>query len=250
MATSDPHFHEATAGAAPPVTALRTPGGRFGLRLFSPAAVVASFLLLGGLLWFSHDLAQEPPQIEHASLKGFPTDIGGFHLLQDVKLDQATLNVLRPTEVLMRYYQRGEKEPPVSLYIPFFATQEEDSRIHNPAACLPGAGWQIVRRVREPLPWRGKTAYANLVTLQKGLDWQMGLYWIHSRGRIVAGEYRAKLFLMYDVFTQRRRDGALVRLMTSVASGPEREVAMGAAKARLLDLAHGILPILPKYLPN
>jgi len=245
---SDSHLNEAIAGH-PPAAAL-TPGGRFGLRLFSPAAVVASFLLLGGLLWFSHDLAQEPPKLDHTSLAEFPADIGGFHLLKDVKLDQATLNVLRPTEVLMRYYQRGEKEPPVSLYIPFFATQEEDSRIHNPAACLPGAGWQIVSRVREPLPWRGKTAYANLVTLQKGLDWQMGLYWIHSRGRIVAGEYRAKLFLMYDVFTQRRRDGALVRLMTSVAAGPNREDAMPAAKARLLDLAHGILPILPEYLPN
>jgi len=244
MATSDSHLHEGTAGAS-------TTGGRFGLRLFSPAAVVASFLLLGGLLWFSHDFGQEhPPKLDRASLAGFPTEIGGFHLLRDVKLDKATLNVLRPTEVLMRYYQRRAEEPPVSLYIPFFATQEEDSRIHNPAACLPGAGWQIVRRVREPLPWRGKTAYANLVTLQKGLDWQMGLYWIHSRGRIVAGEYRAKLYLMYDVFTQHRRDGALVRLMTSIASGPDREVAMGAAKARLLDLANGILPILPKYLPN
>jgi len=232
------------------VTAARAPGAHLGLRLFSPVAVVASFLLLGGLLWFSHDLTQEPPKLERTSLAEFPTDIGGFHLLKEVKLDQATLNVLRPTEVLMRYYQRGKGEPPVSLYIPFFATQEEASRIHNPAACLPGAGWQIVRRVREPLPWRGKTAYANLVTLQKGLDWQMGLYWIHSRGRIVAGEYRAKLFLMYDVFTQRRRDGALVRLMTSIASGPDREVAMPAAKGRLLDLAHAILPLLPKYLPN
>ncbi len=242
MATSDSPLHDATT--------LPSPAGHYGLRLFSPVAVVASFLLLGGLLWFSHDLTQEPPKLERTSLAEFPTDIGGYHLLKDVKLDQATLNVLRPTEVLMRYYQGSEQEPPVSLYIPFFATQEEDSRIHNPAACLPGAGWQIVRRVREPLPWRGKTAYANLVTLQKGLDWQMGLYWIHSRGRVVAGEYRAKLFLMYDVFTQRRRDGALVRLMTSVASGPDREAAMAAAKARLLGLANGILPILPKYLPN
>ena len=248
MDSSDSHLHQAPAGHAP--AAVAAAGGRFGLRLFSPAAVVASFLLLGGLLWFSHDLAQEPPKIDHASLAGFPTEISGFHLIKDVQLDQATLNVLRPTEVLMRYYQRSEQEPPVSLYIPFFATQEEDSRIHNPAACLPGAGWQIVSRVREPLPWRGKTAYANLVTLQKGLDWQMGLYWIHSRGRVVAGEYRAKLYLMYDVFTQRRRDGALVRLMTSVAPGPDRAVAMGAAKVRLLDLANGILPILPEYLPN
>lgn len=52
------------------------------------------------------------------------------------------------------------------------------------------------------------------------------------------------------VVTQRRRDGAVVRLMTSVASGPDREVAMAAAKVALLDLAHGILPLLPQYLPN
>jgi len=250
MATSNSHLNEAIVDPATPVRGTATRSAPFGLRLFSPVAVVASFLILGGLLWFSHHMAQEPPHLAHASLAGFPTDIGGFHLLQDVKLDAATLNVLRPTEVLMRYYQRGAKEPPVSLYIPFFATQEEDSRIHNPAACLPGAGWQIVRRVRQPLPWRGKTAYANLVTLQKGLDWQMGLYWIHSRGRIVAGEYRAKLYLMYDVFTHHRRDGALVRLMTTVDAGPNRDQAMPAAKGRLLDLAHAILPILPKYLPN
>ena len=43
------------------------------------------------------------------------------------------------------------EEPAVSLYIPFFQTQQEDSRIHNPAACLPGAGWQFVERTLQPL---------------------------------------------------------------------------------------------------
>ncbi|RMF85034.1 MAG: EpsI family protein [Nitrospirae bacterium] len=236
--------------AAAPRRALPAWRARLGLRLIHPLAGACSLLLLAALLWLSHHVAQEQPKLVRESLATFPEQVDGFHMIQEVPLTPQVLKVLRPTEVLVRYYQRRPEEPPVSLYIPFFAKQEEDSRIHNPAACLPGAGWQIVRRVRQPLPWRGKTAYANLVTLQKGLDWQMGLYWIHSRGRIVANEYRAKLYLMYDVFTRHRRDGALVRLMTVVPGGPQREEAMPEAKQRLLDFAKALLPILPRYLPD
>jgi EpsI family protein len=226
------------------------PRGAFGFRLLTPWAVVISFLILGSLLWFSHTLAKEPPALRRESLGTFPKQLGDFHLLQDITLDQVTLDALKPTDVLMRYYQRRPEEPPVSLYIPFFQTQQEDSRIHNPAACLPGAGWQFVERTLQPLPWRGKTAYANRVVLQKGLDWQMGLYWIHSNGRVVPGEYMAKLYLLWDVFTKRRSDGALVRLMTVMPRSPDLEEDEAAAQERLVAAAKATLAVLPHFLPN
>jgi len=245
-----PNINDSSAMAAADVRTSERRRGALGLRLLTPWAVVVSFLILGSLLWFSRGLAKDPPTLRRESLATFPEQLGDFHLLQEISLDQATLDVLKPTEVLLRYYQRGAGEPPVSLYIPFFQTQQEDSRIHNPAACLPGAGWQIVERVPEPLPWQGKTAYVNRVLLQKGLDWQMGLYWIHSNGRIVAGEYKAKLYLMYDVFTKRRSDGALVRLMTVIPRSPDLDKDQATAHGRLVDAAKATLSVLPQYLPN
>lgn len=246
-----PHnMNDSSAIATTDAQASPRPRGALGFHLLVPWAVVVSLLILGSLLWFSRGLANDPPTVRRESLAAFPEQFGDFHLLQEITLDQATLDVLKPTEVLLRYYQRRPEEPPVSLYIPFFQTQQEDSRIHNPAACLPGAGWQFVERTLQPLPWRGKTAYVNRVLLQKGLDWQMGLYWIHSNGRVVAGEYKAKLFLLYDVFTKRRSDGALVRLMTVIPRSPDLAEDQVAAQERLVAAAKATLAVLPEFLPN
>lgn len=232
-------------GDSPP-SEVAGPGASLGLRLFSPWGVAASFVLLGGLLLISRVLTQGHPDLPRRWLAEFPQQIGGYRSIQEVGLDKLTLDILQPTDVMVRYYQRTETEPPVSYYIAFHASQQEGSRVHSPKSCLPGAGWRIAKVTQAPLPWKGGESHANLVLVEQGLNKQLALFWIHSNGRIIANEYLARLYIFKDVFTRRRSDGALVRLMTLLDSNEGEQ----AATARLLALAIPSLDFLSEYLPD
>lgn len=220
--------------------------GALGFRLLSPWGVLVSFAILGGLLLLSGVLTHGHPVLQRRLLAEFPKQIGEFRFVKAVGFDKMTLDILQPTDVMMHYYQRSDLEPPVSYYVAFHASQQEGSRVHSPKSCLPGAGWRIAKVEAVPLPWKGGVSTANRVLVEQGLDKQLALFWIHSNGRIIANEYVARLYIFKDVFTRRRSDGALVRLMTQVDDGGGEE----AASARLLDLAIPSLAFLSEYLPD
>jgi EpsI family protein len=217
-----------------------------GFRRFSPWGVVASFALLGGLLLVSQVLTQGHPDLPRRLLLEFPQQIGEYRSIKEVGLDKMTLDILQPTDVMLRIYQRSETEPPISYYIAFHGSQQEGSRVHSPKSCLPGAGWRIAEVRHVPLPWKGGESDANLVLVEQGLNKQLALFWIHSNGRIIANEYLARLYIFQDVFTRRRSDGALVRLMTTLDSNEGEQ----AAAARLFALAIPSLARLSEFLPD
>ena len=52
----------------------------------------------------------------------------------------------------------------------------------------------------------------NRYVIEKGLDQQVVLYWYQSHGRVIANEYRSKIFMVYDAARLNRSDAALVRV--------------------------------------
>jgi EpsI family protein len=220
--------------------------GRFGFRLLSPWAVLASFAILAGLLLTARVLTESHAVLQRRPLAEFPQQIGDFRSTKEVGLDKMSLDILQPTDVMFRIYRASDREPPVSYYIAYHASQQEGSRVHSPKSCLPGAGWRIARIEHLPLPWKGGRSDANLVLVEQGLNKQLALFWIHSNGRIIANEYVARAYIFKDVFTKRRSDGALVRLMTDVDEMGGEE----GAKARLLALAVPSLDFLSQFLPD
>jgi EpsI family protein len=89
------------------------------------------------------------------------------------------------------------------------------------------------------------TVEVNRYVVQKDLDKHLVLYWYQSQGRVIASEYSAKVYLVWDGIKNRRSDGALVRVTTPVLGGDEN-TALERAKAFALL----IFPSLPHYLPN
>jgi len=229
-----------------PSAVMATQSASLGFNLFSPWGVLGSFIVLGALFLVSRVLTQGHPDLPRRLLVEFPQQIGEFRAIKEVGLDKMTLDILQPTDVMMRYYQRSETEPPVSYYIAFHASQQEGSRVHSPKSCLPGAGWRIAGVEQVPLPWKGGESNANLVLVEQGLNKQLALYWIQSNGRIIANEYLARLYMFKDVFTRRRSDGALVRLMTFL----ENSEGEPSAAARLFALATPSLAFLSEFLPD
>ena len=74
----------------------------------------------------------------------------------------------------------------------------------------------------------------------------MVYYWYQERGKGIASEYWAKWHLLSDALLMNRSDGALVRLVTPLASGESEEVA----DKRLKEFAAAVMPLLPHYVPN
>ena len=70
-------------------------------------------------------------------------------------------------------------------------------------------------------------------------------YWFEQRGRHLTSDYAVKLFTVWDSITRGRSDGAMVRIVTPVASNED----IGKADERLTHFLSAIFKVLPRHLP-
>ena len=75
--------------------------------------------------------------------------------------------------------------------------------------------------------------------IEKGLEQQVVLYWYQSHGRVIANEYRSKIFMVYDAARLNRSDAALVRV-TSAKLGSES--TFQDADARAVEFVKSTFP--------
>ncbi len=185
-------------------------------------------------------------------------------------MDQKVLDILKLTDFMMRVYvpvvaQGGEEEGmaetlvnkaqmtnegshlPVWLYVGFYQSQRTGATYHSPKNCLPGAGWQFMKSDIIPLAMPDQTSISvNKVLIQKGLEKQVILYWYHDRGRVIASEYWAKGYLVWDAMTKNRSDGSLVRISVPVKDGTVEE-AFDQGVVFLHDLWPKLLEFMPDH---
>jgi EpsI family protein len=217
------------------------------------AFVVAVVMLLstwGSLQMLSHG----EPVLAKKPFVEFPLTISTHWRGKELGLQQDVLDVLKLTDYMMRVYVPIVTEPtgarhrpalPAYLYVGFYQSQRTGSGYHSPKNCLPGAGWQFVES--EPVTVTtpgGKEVTINKVLIEKGLDKQVIYYWYQDRGRVVASEYWAKAYLIWDAMTKNRTDGALVRISVPVAGDAEEAYRHG------FTFFQDLWPLLDDYLPN
>jgi EpsI family protein len=75
---------------------------------------------------------------------------------------------------------------------------------------------------------------------------QFVIYWYQAHGRSVASEYMAKIYMVADAIRLNRTDGALVRVITPIASSEDTAAARKRAEAFTMQLA----PLLPRFIPD
>jgi EpsI family protein len=221
-------------------------------------AILLSLCLLGGavLIASASRSEQVPPR---QALASFPMDIDGWDGQQAAQFEPRVLAVLGVHEYVNRLY-RNQRGQVVALYIGYYASQREGAAIHSPLNCLPGAGWEPVKRERiaidVPSPAgadvvgrqpTGSRAVVNRIVVQRGLDRQVVLYWYQSHNRIVASEYWGKFYAVVDAIRLNRTDAALIRVISPVVrqGGSERE-----AERVSVQFAELILPLLGEYVPG
>ena len=150
-------------------------------------------------------------------LAEFPKVVGPWVTVQEGVIDKEVLEVLKADDTLNRTYA-GPGTGAVNLFVAFFKTQRAGVAPHSPKVCLPGAGWVPTESsiVTIAVPGRGEPIPVNRNTIARGDYKSVVLYWYQSRDRVVADEYRAKFYSMYDSIRYRRSDTSLVRVVVPV----------------------------------
>jgi EpsI family protein len=205
------------------------------IALFSVLLVVTAFAMEKGKEVELQKL-QKP-------LRTFHPDLGPWRAVgKDHKLDERTLELLKPQDYLVRNYIDPHNRV-TSLYIGFFGLQKEGQMIHSPRACLPGGGWSIATRRLVEVPGKDGPWTVNQLILGKDLDKISVLYWYQGRGKIEPSEYWERLSLLLDGVFKNRNDGALVRLTSNM--NPDDPGAL----QRQVEMASTLIPQLEQVLP-
>ena len=213
--------------------------------------LVLSVLFVSCWWWLSlASAAAELPPRER--LAGLPKELAGWKSVADVPLDPKILQVVGTDDYVNRAYADGARQ--LSLYVGYYASQRQGDSIHSPLNCLPGAGWQPVQQRRLIVPAATSSTQdrpsvaVNGVTVQKGEDRHLVLYWYQSHGRVIASEYSAKALLFFDAVRTGRTDAALVRIVSPIRA--HVATAERDAERAALAFATGLLPALDRYIPN
>jgi EpsI family protein len=187
-----------------------------------------------------------------AALATFPLNLAGWKGDATIPLDPAILNVLRVDDYLNRMYVRHDTA--VGFYVGYYGSQRQGDTIHSPLNCLPGAGWRPVKqervRIEVPLTVDGtesRSIYVNRLTIEKGLERDVVLYWYQFHGRVVASEYSSRALMVFDALRRNRTDGALVRIIAPVRTPDPSEELAGFNAA--VAFARAVFPLLSRYLP-
>ena len=162
----------------------------------------------------------------------------------DEPLSDRVREKLGTDDILMRRYVNARGDI-VWLYVSFFERQQQGEISHSPKNCLPGAGWQPLesKRISYPVPDRD-AGMINEVIFDKDGQRQLVYYWFQERGRVVASEYAVKLYLIWDVITRHRTDGALLRVSAPIHDSEE------ATREQLQEFMRVALPQLNEFLPQ
>jgi EpsI family protein len=170
-----------------------------------------------------------------------------WKVLQDVQMDQESLDVLKADDILSRLYQNTGNGQVANLFVAYFETQRTGKAPHSPKNCLPGAGWVQERSgtVDVAIPGEPASVRLNRYVVSRGQNQSAVLYWYQARNRTIASEYAAKFFTVADAIRYNRSDTALVRVVVAVdGRGADQavETAVGFVKSFFEPLKH--------YLPS
>jgi EpsI family protein len=188
-----------------------------------------------------HAVAHTRAVSERQPLDRFPLRMGAWEG-HTAFFSPDVVAALHADDYLLRAYQTASTRG-LWLYVAYYGSQPLDSRIHSPAVCLPGAGWQIATTGTTRILVGRQAITVNSNVIQKGDDRQLVLYWYQIHGRVVAREVQAMETLAWTALTQRTSDEALVRINAPIVG------SVGRTLAQETSFVQTAFPQLGRFLP-
>jgi exosortase D (VPLPA-CTERM-specific) len=236
----------AFVGFGAPLLNSGTPTGEWNQsRLYVVSAISLIVLLLGGIIVYLYNPQAVSPDREPLANLSF-----SLHEWKPrpARLDVATEQVLGADDYIVADLQ-GPAGEFMNLYIAYLEAQRDGNSWHSPRQCLPGGGWTFLveEQLAEDAPANLLGHAYNRLIIKQGGNTFLLYYWYQQRGRIMADEIVMKLWLMWDIATRQRSDGAMVRVMTEIKA----EERLEDAEHRLSGfVTMALAPQLDKYVPR
>lgn len=221
---------------------------RLGLVESSWGMITGAVILLAAAGAWELRPVPAPIQISREPFALFPRQLGDWTSRPMERLSDAVAQTLGADDYYGASFGRLPSEPRVEFFSAFYKDQTKGGT-HSPEICLPSAGWEIASLKRvDVAPELGlaEPFRLNRAVIQRGEAKMLVYYWFEQHGRHVAWDFEAKLMLLWDGFTIRRTDGALVRLTTSIAPNETEAQAEG----RLQDMFRQTINVLPEFVPG
>ena len=174
--------------------------------------------------------------------------IGGVWTGQREPLTPEELRALHLDDYLLATYSRSPTDMPVGLYMAYYAKQEPGSSTHSPLVCLPGSGWKIGKVEPRALPYpsaQGGPLSVNRAIIQKGESKLLVYFWYREQGADLTSTAQIKWNMVKRMMSDRRSDGALIRLITPVSETG----GLAEADARLTAFLGEQIGRLSDYVP-
>jgi len=212
--------------------------------LLQPHFLTAS-LILGLTLGLSQGVEFRGKIPIKQSLSQFPLQVGEWSGTREA-MEQKFIDTLDMSDYVIVNY-RDRQNHAVNFYTAYYENQQKGESIHSPETCLPGSGWkfseaeEVVLTAKNSKPMR-----VNRVIMEKDGQQQLAYYWFPMRGRVLTKLYQLKLYNFWDALTRQRTDGALVRVITPIASS-ERPAD---AEMRMQKFLNEAIPLLPAFIPD
>lgn len=221
----------------------------------SRALITATLMLFAATAIWQAVPERGTTPIERDSFAVFPRQLGDWRQEgRPIVLEPRVAKALQADDYHSINLLQQDSPVPVGLFIAWYKDQSRGG-VHSPEVCLPASGWEIswLERmdISEELPLTGFEAAdqefkINRAIIQKGEARMMVYYWFDQKGRKVAWDFAAKMYLIYDGVATGRTDGALVRLTTQIL--PSETDAQ--AEARLQSLLTELMDPLDRFVPQ
>ncbi|MDQ7064957.1 MAG: EpsI family protein [candidate division KSB1 bacterium] len=164
------------------------------------AGLIAILLILtkAGMSW-----VQDTPKVAPLAYDfgRDPIMFDGWTCFYMGELDSLTKSVLGTQEGYIHKYREGGLN--IEAVTVRFQDQKFEAQVHSPLHCLPGSGWEIIRREKIVQENGYVPLYATLLNIKKGTQIQNVLYWFMINGKIVQNIYQLKLEVLKNRLLRR-----------------------------------------------
>jgi len=207
-------------------------------------ALVPVFLAAQILLVHAVAGAEHPPAAP--ALSGFPAEFGQWKVFREDPIAADVATELGADRLLSQTYRQTPTGSFASLLVAWFQTQRGGVRQpHSPKVCLPATGWTPEVTGEVTLDTAAGAITVNRYVVTNRMQRAVVLYWYQTPGRVIAGEWAAKLWLVADALRDKRTDTALVRVIAWPTVGKD-----DAATTVATGFARELYPRLRDFLPR
>ncbi len=211
----------------------------------STKKIIAVVIILAVLCTYTWSLRlRNVPQLQPPQLDVIPRTFDGF-TARDGCISPESLRLLGADLTLARSY-RGPAGNTIDLFIGYFADQQQNSQIHSPKHCYPGAGWDIISDGSIALDIGGTISSAQGLIISNGSSRQIVMYWFSMRGKTIPNEFALKWNQMTSALLAHPQAASFIRFSAIIPPGRDETV-----RTELVEFVENISPyVLEALMPG